>query len=120
MGANDPARVKLRVKEWNLQTGHGIVIDAQGFAYPLTAMQLGPEFSVVPPRPLEVLEGRILGPGQVTDITDPRTERLNFDSTGPNPDGDAIASLRGLALEGGRPQSFGRPHNGRFSDGRER
>lgn len=119
MSVNDPQRVKLKVQSWDVVAGHGVVVDREGFAYPIELSKLTAEFHVVQPRPGEFLEGIVRGPGEVVSIVSPGLERANFDSAGPNPDGAEIASLRGLALEGGRPQRFGKPHDGRFSDGRE-
>lgn len=48
------------------------------------------------------------------------TERIKFDSVGPNPEGDKIAEELGRRLEGGRPQTFGQPDSGRFSHPREK
>jgi hypothetical protein len=123
MSVNDQyARVLLKVTTWDTDAGHGVVIDKQGFGYPVTLAQLGPEFKSVAPRVGEVLEGTITGPGAVRDIVDPKTERIKFDSVGANPDGEAIASQRGRQLEGGTPDTGlrgGKPHDGRFSDGRD-
>jgi len=93
----------------------GVVVDRQGVTYPVTLARLGSEFEVLPPREGEILEGIVLGPGQVTDVTDLKTECFTFESVGVNPDGDAIAEELGRRLEGGRPQKFGNPDSGRFS-----
>lgn len=74
MSVNDRVRVKLRVKSW--ADGSGIVVDKGGCEYHLTESQLGPEFKIAPPRILEVLEGVVLGPDQLIDVVDPKTERI--------------------------------------------
>jgi hypothetical protein len=118
VGVNDVQRVKLKVKTWDVSTGKGTVVDRAGCEYPIFLSRLGKEFHVVQPRPTEVLEGIVLGPDEVVGLVSVGTERINFESVGANPD-DAIATLRGLALEGGRPQRFGTPDTGRFSNPRD-
>jgi len=122
MSINEAQRVKLKVVSWDASAAHGVVCERSGFSYPVTLAQLGPEFKIAPPREGEFLEGVIAGPGQIKDVIDPKTERIEFSSVGPNPDGAAIADEIGRRLQGGTPDTGlngGRPHDGRFSDGRE-
>ncbi len=106
MSLLDAQREKLKVKSWNQDAGHGVVVDRQGFAYPVTLAQLGPEFAIAVPVEGEILEGIVTGPGEVSDMTDPKTERVRFESVGPNPENDAWAQELGRRLIGGKPQSW--------------
>jgi hypothetical protein len=115
MSLLDAQRQKLKVKTWDTAAGRGVLIDRTGFGYPVTLAQLGPEFQIAPPNEGEILERVVCGPGEVRDITDPKTERIQFESVGPHPEGSTIAQEIGRRLEGGRPQTFGNPHDGRFS-----
>ena len=74
----NPIRVKLRIQSWDAEAGHGTVVDEQGFSYPLELRQLPPEFTKIPPRHLEVLEGLILGPGQIKDVIDPHNRGRQY------------------------------------------
>jgi len=122
MSIHDPVRVKLRVQIWDVDAGRGVVVEKSGFGYPVTLAQLGPEFKAHPPRVGELLEGVVRGPNTVVDLMP--CERVEFDSRGANPDGDAIASELGRRLEGARPDTGlggGTPDSGRFSrDPRDR
>jgi hypothetical protein len=120
MSIHDTERTKLKVVEWNAATSAGILVDQAGEKYLISKQQLDPSFALAPPRMGEILEGTIVGPGQVSHIVDPKTERINFDSVGVYPDGDVVASELGKRLEGGRPQQFGAPHDGKCLPGRER
>jgi hypothetical protein len=117
---NDKQCVPLKVIAWDIAAGAGTLLDKQDEQYPISKQQLDPSFSVVPPRVGEILQGVIVGPRCVIDVVDPTTERVHFDSVGANPDGNVVATEPGKRLEGGRPQIFGTPHDGRILPGRER
>ena len=50
MSVNDQQRVILRVQTWDAAAGHGVLIDKQGFGYPVTLAQMEPSFQRFPPR----------------------------------------------------------------------
>jgi hypothetical protein len=115
MSVNEPQRQKLKVHSWDAAAGHGVVVDREGCGYPIELSKMGPEFQKFPPVVGEFLEGIVRGPGQVVGIASLGTDRVEFESVGPHPEGNAWAQELGRRLEGGTPQKFGTPDSGKFS-----